>query len=61
MVDSKLLSCSFAKKQGCGHILAATCENGAIIILNTEPPWYYTSMYSELNINVNLSINIILR
>lgn len=42
MVDSKLLSCSFAKKQGCGHILAATCENGAIIILNTEPPWYYT-------------------
>ncbi|XKL63805.1 hypothetical protein PGB90_006169 [Kerria lacca] len=36
IVNSRLLSCSFAKKRKHGHILAVTCEEGQIIILNTK-------------------------
>ncbi|XP_065210065.1 denticleless protein homolog isoform X2 [Planococcus citri] len=33
---SPLLSCAFARRSSYGHVLGATCDNGQIMILNTE-------------------------
>lgn len=37
-LDSRLLSCAFARKEKQGHILAVTCEEGQIIVLDTKSP-----------------------
>lgn len=47
--DCPLLSCAFARKQNYGHVLGATCDDGRIMILNTEftrnDNYPYTSTY----------------
>lgn len=37
-LETRLLSCAFARKEKQGHILAVTCEEGQIIILDTKSP-----------------------
>lgn len=35
-INCPLLSCAFARKSNFGHVLASTCDDGRLIVLNTE-------------------------